>query len=464
MENSRIKNGINIIKYAIEKKISLRAASVEKGYSATYLKNIKLDLNKEERENRIKNVPLFDEFKKQHKQYKLLPLNNTQNNPTITCHQQDNILNIESRGRIKTLEQLLDAAKVDLVLWRVKDYIINKWDTSSHSTGGWNTVENFQVKVRLERNQDVHEERIIGDILEKTINNYTFPVLKTYKPLVVNNNPHDEENNLLEVSIFDLHLGKLAWSGETGENFDTKIASARFIEAIEQLVYRATSHRFDRILFPIGNDFFNSDNIQNTTTNGTPQDEDLRWQKTFDVGLNLLVDGINLLKQTGRPVDVLVIPGNHDFQRSYYIGSCLSAWFRNDSCVNINNGASPRKYYRFGEVLLGFTHGKYEKEASLPMLMASEEESKKMWSETKFREWHLGHIHRKRNINYTVLDKSRVLSEDFGVVVRYLSSLTGTEEWHHKMGFVGQIKAADGFLWNDKVGLIAHFNSNITIK
>jgi hypothetical protein len=171
------------------------------------------------------------------------------------------------------------------------------------------------------------------------------------------------------------------------------------------------------------------------------------------------------MKQTGVPVDVIVIPGNHDFERSFYMGAYLEAWFNNDLQVNVNNGASPRKYYKVGKVLLGFTHGGEEKEDALPLLMASDIESKPMWSETVYHEWHLGHIHRKKDIKFNVLlDKARLTTEDLGVTVRYLSSLTGTEEWHHKKGFVGCIKAGEAFVWNEEIGLIAHLNSNLKLN
>jgi DNA repair exonuclease SbcCD nuclease subunit len=182
------------------------------------------------------------------------------------------------------------------------------------------------------------------------------------------------------------------------------------------------------------------------------------------MGTKLIVDAINLLKQTGVPIDVVVIPGNHDFSKSYYLGSFVEAWFNNDPMVNVNNGASPRKYYNFGKVLLGLTHGNEEKESSLPLLMATDITSKPLWSETTYHEWHIGHQHRKKNIKYSVSDnKDRILNEDLGVTVRYLSSLTGTEQWHHKKAFIGQIKAAEGFIWNNLTGMIAHLNTNIII-
>ena len=349
----------------------------------------------------------------------------------------------------------MTATKTDRELWNVKHHVINKWDTTFvDSDRNPHTIQNFQVKAVLEKNI-AHQNNVnASDEFIKMIDNYSAPIL--YVPMA----EPTEENNLLEISLFDLHMGKLAWHGETGENYDVKIASRRFMKAINKLINQASSFNFNRVLFPIGNDFFNSDNLNNTTTHGTPQEEDLRWKNSFSVGVKLLVDAIILLKQTGVPVDVMVIPSNHDFERSYYMGSYLDAWFRDDEQVNINNGASPRKYYKFGKVLLGFTHGSEEKESSLPMLMATDIDSKPVWSETVFHEWHLGHQHRKKGFKYTV-SRDTMFNEELGVIVRYLSSLTGTEEWHHRKGFLGSAKAGEAFIWNDTDGMMAHLNVNI---
>ncbi len=498
MKRSRVENAVDVINYAIKNRISVKEASVKCGFSDTYVKNIKADINsKLEKSSEL--YRMFDEPYQEYcklmghsediptdknvtnlhrvvneelsKKPKDLPQISSGEKTTMTFKAGDGEIEWTSGANypadhIKTLDELLKITEVDLNIWKVKDYLINKWDVTSWKNNLPETIQNFQVKARLERLEENFKYKCAGDIFLEMIKDYQPPVLNVlpvihddmpskYVPLVT-------EENLLEISIFDLHIGKLAWAGETYENYDVKIAHDRFLTSIETLLYRARSFNYKRILFPVGNDFFNSDNLNNTTTKGTPQDEDLRWQKTFKVGVRLLVDAINLLKQTGVPVDVLVIPGNHDFERTYYMGLYLEAWFNNDEMVHVNNGASPRKYYKFGKVLLGFTHGSEEKESSLPLLMATDIESKPMWSETTFHEWHIGHIHRKRKMDYTILDKHKSLNEDLGVTVRYLSSLTGTEEWHHKRGFVGQIKAADAFIWNDKTGLIANLVSNIT--
>ncbi len=465
MDNNRLKNAIRIVNLAIEEKISVGDASSSVGFSPTYVKNVKIDANKAEKNKKI-DLKLLKEFRKRHNEYKekvLNILNGETKKIKTVYNEKDNFATVEIVGNIKhikTLNDLLVETRVDLDLWRIKNYTVNKWDSTSWKGKVPQTAQNFQIKVLLERNEEEYKSRVVEDIFEKKLKKYTPPTFTKEESLsfISKNN---EENNLFEISMFDLHLGKLAWAGETGENYDTKIAASRFNDAIKTLITRASVHYFNRILFPVGSDFFNTDNLYNTTTKGTPQDEDLRWQKTFDLGVDLLVNAIYLLKKTCVPIDVIVIPGNHDFERSKYMGAYLKAWFRNDDMVNINNGDSPRKYYSFGNVLLGFTHGSEEKESSLPMLMATEKESKNFWSDAKFREWHIGHIHRKRKIDYTILEKNRTLNEEHGVTIRYLSSLTGTEQWHHKKGFVSQIKAADGFIWNDKTGLIVHLNANI---
>lgn len=479
--NNRLSKAIEIIEYATKNNLSINQVSQDFGFSRTYVKNVKAD-TVDQFENGKLSEEDFDVFKKTYDNYlnsrsvrdvtnnDVLeePANTNNGNEKLNINSNNVVTDIEWKAgsnypadHIKSLDELLKAAKVDLEAWKVKEYSVNKWDVTAFSGGFPRTVQNYQVKARLEKNFEMNAAKNAFEFFEEMCKTYTPPIFSYSMSNPANK--LNKENNLLEISIFDLHLGKLAWAGETGENYDTKIARERFLYSIETLLYRAENFNYDRILFPIGSDFFNSDTILNTTTHGTPQDEDLRWQKTFDVGCRLLVDGIELLKQKGVPVDVIVIPGNHDFERSYYLGAFLNAWYRNDMQVKVDNGASPRKYYRYESVLIGLTHGSEEKEDSLPMLMATEKESKQHWSETLFHEWHLGHIHRKKTQKFTILDKNKVLAEDLGVTIRYLSSLTGTEEWHHKKGFVGQIKAADAFIWNSELGLIAQLNSNYII-
>ena len=489
MERKTVETAVKIIKYAIDENISIPKSCIINGYSDCYVKKVKKRISPEDNENYKMFFNAFNNYLEKKGLEKqggrvISTINYPKNSiPSDLINEVGQSINGEQlkfetddkgaeltwktgsnypKGHIKTLDELLKACKVNLNEYYVSNYIVNKWDVTAFKNDIPKTIENFQVKARL--------EKLVQNIEIKNVTEVFKELIKEYRPPVTSNNGFKKakdispsENNMLEISIMDLHYGKLSWLGETGENYDTKIARERYINAIQMLLKRAGGFEYSQILFLVGSDFFNSDTIDNTTTHGTPQDEDLRWQKTFKTGVNLVVDGINILKETNVPIKVVVIPGNHDFSKSLYMGSFLEAWFNNDSQICIDNGASPRKYHVFGKVLLGFTHGNEEKEQSLPLLMASEKASKQYWSDTSFHEWHCGHYHRKKDTKYTVLDKTVPLKEDLGVTVRYLSSLTGTEEWHHKKGYVGCMKGADGFIWNDNLGLIAHLTSYIDI-
>ena len=86
-------------------------------------------------------------------------------------------------------------------------------------------------------------------------------------------------------------------------------------------------------------------------------------------------------------------------------------------------------------------------------------EAKQHWAETDHHEWHCGHWHKKRGVKY----KSEMYDEDLGVIVRYMSSISGTDLYHFKKGFVGNAKAAEAYMWSYNNGLIGQFNVNIKI-
>lgn len=354
-----------------------------------------------------------------------------------------------SKNRPYSLDEIIDMWKIDTKKWEpMAPLKANCWPTTN---GKGESYMNYQTKVNFRPRRKIFDYDLIREDF-KTFTKYYSPswkdVFDSYDFTL------QKEENLLELNIADLHLGKLCWSGETGENYDVKIATNRFRDVLNKLIKRVSGFDYNRIVFPIGNDFFNSDNLDNTTTKGTQQDEDLRWGKVYPIGRRLLVDAINFLSGYA-PVDVVVVQGNHDFQRMFYVGDTLSAVFENHSHVTVNNSARVRKYYKYGQVLLGYTHGNEEKEANLPLIMA--QECPEYWSETKFREIHLGHLHHRKEIKY------QSTKEYTGIVVRYMRSLCGTEEWHARKGYVGNIKGSEAFLWNKETGLIGSFEVNLTV-
>jgi hypothetical protein len=345
---------------------------------------------------------------------------------------------------ITSLDQLLQFTKVDLSVWEVERYVVNKWEMGyKDKNDEADKLPLFQVKAWLKKRIVVNQTReLIKEMLKQ------FAQQAPKRPAIVRDCALRTEGHLLEISIFDLHLGKLCWAPESGENYDAKIAQSVFSTALERLISRAKGFPIGRIVFPVGNDFFNVDNAAQTTTAGTPQHEDVRYQKSFVAGRKLMVDAILRLREIA-PVDVVMVSGNHDTERIFYLGDTLEGWFNKTPGVTVNNAPTLRKYYAFGKCLIGYTHGHNEPHKNLPLIMATEKPE--LWAVAKFREIHLGHWHHKKEIFWQPVE------EQNGVRVRIIPSLCPADAWHRMKGYDG-LRAAEAFLWHPEHGNVGTFS------
>jgi predicted phosphodiesterase len=355
--------------------------------------------------------------------------------------ENEKVISSEITSRVVTVNDLLSIYDISLDNWEIERQIVNTWEVGAKGPDNKIvTTPLFQVKVWLKTKQST----VFNNLREEFIND-----IKKLSPKIEKISYRQNVNKeplLLELNIFDLHLGKIAWSEETNHEYNLEIASDIFNRCIEEFIDETSNKNIERIVFPIGNDFFNSDKSYpfNSTTKGTPQEEDARWQKTFRLGRQLLVEAINKLQQIA-PVDVIMVPGNHDFERNFYLGDSLEGWFYNNENVTVDNSANPRKYYKYGEVLIGYTHGNEEKVTDLPLIMANEKPND--WALSTFREFHLGHEHRKKEIKFKSTEEYQ------GVIIRYFNSLSATDSWHHKRGYVGAKRSAEALLWDKTKGL-----------
>jgi len=326
-------------------------------------------------------------------------------------------LNIVSEShKIRTLEQLLAYTKVDLSTWRVKRHRVNSW--GSHNN------ENFQVRAELELiDSDEGEDVSLFESLIETAKEYSPKYEKIEYP------KKDRAGRLYEISLFDHHWGQLSWAPETGgQNYDCKIANKIGVSAFNFLLEKVKNIPLSKILLVVGNDFYNVDNIANTTTGGTPQSEDGRWKKTFPDGVQFWIEIIEKCSQIA-PVDVLVVPGNHDKQRAFFLGVALECWFHNHKSVNIDNGPAERKYYEFGKNMICFTHASDEVKQAIPQLLPTERPE--MWARTKYREVHGGHLH-----NYK-MKAHQYIDEIQGIQVYTLPSMVPLNHWSAGRGYSG---------------------------
>lgn len=263
---------------------------------------------------------------------------------------------------------------------------------------------------------------------------------KPFKPL------QTKENNLLVIDIADAHFGKLSTTYETGDQYGIEIAKQRCYDGVNGIISRASKFNISRIMFVIGNDVLHYDNPKRTTTSGTPQDTDGMFYDMFNSALDTYINIIEQLR-INYHVDVVFNASNHDYMSGWMLARSIAMYFHNADNVSVDDGINHRKYYKFGNNLIGTNHGDGAKLQDLPLLMANEEPV--LWSETKYRYIYVHHIHHKQTYKF-------MSGKDYiGVTVEYLRSPSGTDSWHHRNGYVGAKKAIEGYIHNYEDGQIA---------
>jgi len=345
-----------------------------------------------------------------------------------------------------TPEIVLEAHGLDPRKWEVVSYKNNYWN--SQLKGGAKQIS-YQSKLTAKpKTRQLDLSEIDKHFAQLDRKNFTPPTPRKI-----------EGEYMAEVNIADLHLGKLAWHGDCLENYDYKIARDLYYQILSDIRNRIKGLPISYITFVWANDFFNADTIDNTTTGLTRQDCDVRWQKMFNVGVEMLVRGIEMLCEIA-PIKTFYTPSNHDEVNGYHALKYLEAWFRQHPDVTVDVSAYPRKYQLFGNTLIGYCHGHKEngksgnggatKEKASRLASLMPLESSDMWAKAKSREFHAAHLH-----------SEQMIQEINGVIVRRIASPTAADTYHSTNGFIGLVRKAQTFIYHNEKGLTEIINTPV---
>jgi hypothetical protein len=271
--------------------------------------------------------------------------------------------------------------------------------------------------------------------------------LENYKPNQVKLNIVKSTINTetvdLEISIADFHLGKKTIEDE---NIQTK--KEQFLYVLVDLLSKAkASFDIRTVVFPISNDFFHTDNYQNQTTNGTPQDVLTGYDNEYEEGFDLLVTAISILKAYSGNVEVILVQGNHDRTKSFYLAHALDVYFSNIVNVTFQREHSTTKMVILGNTFIGYHHGNCKIE-DLPLVFATGNNSEAFGC-SKYREVHTG-------------DKHHYMAKEIkGVRIQQMPSLSGTDRWHLDNNYINNIRAGIATVYHPVKGRIAEFESRI---
>lgn len=255
-----------------------------------------------------------------------------------------------------------------------------------------------------------------------------------------------KEGHLLVIDIADLHINKYATTELTGGEYNSKLAVERAVEGTKGLLQKAGGFNIDKILFVIGNDVLNTDNLLNQTSKGTPQDTDLHWLNAFKIAVKCYTKCIELCVSVA-DVDIVHCTSNHDFMSGCFLAQTMKAYFRLSKNITFDVGASYRKYYEYHNNMIELEHGDKGKAADLPLLIAQSQP--KMWARTKFRYCYLHHVHHQDKKQYQS-------SKDYiGVNVTYLRSPSSADIWHADSSYLNMV-AVEAFIHSKENGRVSH--------
>lgn len=277
------------------------------------------------------------------------------------------------------------------------------------------------------------------------------PFLEAYKPQTIEvprleSIAEGDDKYALVISPFDLHYGKYGWENEVGVSYDRKTARDLLMSKTKALIPDIRKFNVEKIIIPVGSDFFHVDTMRGTTTKGTPQDCDGTYTQIMVEGNQLMLDFINMMRQIA-DIEIILTAGNHDFKLSHSLLEFLFAHFRNNDDVVVKRAHHFRQYTRYGNTLIGVTHGDSTKLKDLPNCMARE--AKQDWAECEHYAYFHGHLHHE------------VVRDVQGIKLYQMPSLSGSDRWHHNHNYEGSVRGLAAYLVHETKGVRINILENV---
>ena len=217
-------------------------------------------------------------------------------------------------------------------------------------------------------------------------------------------------NDLLNLYVLtDYHLGMLAWSEETGEDWDIKIAEKLLIDWFTAAIAQAP--KADVGLFCQLGDFLHIDSlIPITPMSGNVLDADTRFQNIVRVAVRATKQIIAMLRSKYAHVHVICADANHDPASGVWLREMLASAHIDDANITIDTSPDSYYCYSWGATSLFFHHGHRRKPENVESVFAAK--FRDIWGASSYSYAHMGHMHYKKAIegNLMIIEQHRTLA------------------------------------------------------
>lgn len=255
--------------------------------------------------------------------------------------------------------------------------------------------------------------------------------------------PRSTDADLLTIyPIADRHNGLKAWGRETGEDYDSKIATKRLTDWIGRCIASSPPSR-QAVILDVGDGEHMDD-----ATNATPKskhvlDVDTRVFMTVETSVASLAASAELALQKHDKVIIRILPGNHNPTLYLAIMFALAERYRQEPRVEVQKVPGEFWVYEFGQVMLAAHHGDKAKAQQMVLFLA--DEYPEMWGRTRHRYLFTGHLHhhRSQDIGGVQWEQLRALAARDAYAVSHAYSARAQLQGitlHRAMGEVSRVK------------------------
>jgi hypothetical protein len=259
-----------------------------------------------------------------------------------------------------------------------------------HTIKGVSTLYDGAGNIAMQWVKTKSDEPSFEDIAERL--SALFADLPAIPPIAP---PAFTDDDLFTVyPIADAHIGMKAWEKETGENYDTDIATRRLRKWIGSLVASSLPSR-KAVILDVGDTTHMDDRSNQTPASKHVLDVDGRVFRTLDMTIAALADATELALAKHDEVQVVIIPGNHNPNSYMAIVFALAERYRDNPRVQVRKDPREMWVERFGDCLLAAHHGDKAKPERLVMFIADEYAEE--WGASKHRFLWTGHLHHHKS-------------------------------------------------------------------
>lgn len=233
--------------------------------------------------------------------------------------------------------------------------------------------------------------------------------------------PKAEAEHVAVLGCTDLHVGKRPFKGDDTPKAQRERLALLASQAIGEALEWGPPRKW---YVHLGGDLLQADNAAYTTTRGTPQGGQHCGSivQAWEASLMLMAAVVEEAAKTA-PVQVVVIPGNHDWVLSITVGGALRERYRHIDGIDVDVDESPRRCYIEDGVPIMFDHGHRVKPRDYPAILAREmPQGSKIARGVVFR----GHFH------------AQAMLEVVGVDVVTMPSASVVDDWHYEGGYLSR--------------------------